>query len=271
MATRQPDPQHTRAGLEGRRILICRPEPEASRLAEAFRTAGAECRLMPLVAREPLPETPERRTLLQELDNFHHVIAVSPFAARLLLDEVDHWWPQVPMGIQWYGVGSGTAAVFFSHGLRPQQPEQGWTSEALLALPSLQNLAGEKVLLARGEHGRELIRQTLEHRGAKVTALPLYRRIQPYYPPEQVQEIFDGFQPEVIIALSGETLNNLNEAAPEYRQNRCSALVVVPAERVAEQARANGYRNLFVPDGLDDKSLVASVTSRLSSEAGNNG
>lgn len=226
---------------------------------------------MPLLAREPLPETPERRTVLQELDNFQHVIAVSPFAARLLLDEIDHWWPQIPVGIQWYGVGSGTAAIFISHGLRPQQPEQGWTSEALLALPSLQHLSGDKVLLARGDHGRELIRQTLEQRGARVTVLPLYRRTQPYYPPEQVREIFDSFQPEVMIALSGETLNNLNDTAPGYRQSLNNALVVVPAERIAKQARSDGYENLLVPDGLDDQSLVASVASRLSAEAGNNG
>src|SRR5690606_6025854 len=70
MAIPRPEGQLPLPGLKGRRILICRPEPEASRLATAFRAAGAECRTMPLLAREPLPETPERRTVLQELDNF---------------------------------------------------------------------------------------------------------------------------------------------------------------------------------------------------------
>ncbi len=226
---------------------------------------------MPLLIREPLPETPEQRTLMQELDNFSHIVAVSPFAARLLLNEIDNWWPQIPMGIQWYCVGSGTATEFARHGIRARQPKQGWTSEALLKLPSLQNLAGDKVLIARGEQGRELIRQTLEQRGATVSVLPLYRRSQPYYPPEQVQEIFGDFQPEVVIALSGETLNNLNETAPDYHQSLHSAFVVVPAERVAQQARAAGYRNLLVPEGLDDQSLVTSVASWLTPEAGNNG
>jgi uroporphyrinogen-III synthase len=271
MATPQADRNSQALPLQGRRILICRPEPEASRLAQAFRAAGAEVRQMPLMAREPLPEAPERRSILQELDNFSHIIAVSPYAASLLLDEIDHWWPQVPMGIQWYGVGAGTAAVFAEHGLLPNKPENGWTSEALLALPGLQDLEHEKVLLARGEDGRELIRQTLEQRGARITVLPLYRRFRPYYAANELQDNFAAFRPEVIIALSGETLNNLIDVGSAFQQTLHDALLVVPAERVSEHAHKAGFRNILVPDGLADQNLVTSVASRITKAAGDNG
>lgn len=226
---------------------------------------------MPLVTREPLADTPERRSVLQELDNYTHVIAVSPYAARLLLDEIEQWWPQMPVDLQWYGVGAGTAAVFTEQGLRPRKPPQGWTSEALLALPSLQKLEHDRVLLARGEHGRELIRQTLEQRGARVTVLPLYRRLRPYYAPQQIQNNFSEFRPEVIIALSGETLNNLIDIGSGHPQALFNALLVVPAERITEQARTAGFSNLLVPDGLADTDLITSVASRLIREAGDNG
>lgn len=271
MATLRAEAHLAQPELAGRRILICRPEPEADRLAEAFRAAGARVRVLPTVVREPLPETPERRSLLQELDNFHHIIAVSPYAARLLLDEVDQWWPQLPVGVHWYGVGAGTAAAFADAGLPAEKPDDGWTSEALLAHPALQHLEHEKVLLARGEQGRELIRQTLEQRGARVTVLPLYRRLQPYYPADKLSEIFTGFRPEAVIALSGETLNNLKDMAREYPHALDTALVVVPADRVAEQARAAGFSNPVVPDGLSDRELVNCVAVRLRPQAGNNG
>lgn len=270
MATHPAEAEQT-AALRGRRILICRPEPEASRLAQAFRAAGADVQLLPLMAREPLPETPEQRGILQELDNFTHVIAVSPYAARRLLEEVDHWWPQLPMGIQWYGVGAGTTAELARHGLRPRKPATGWTSEALLALPSLQAIENDKVLLARGEQGRELIRQTLEDRGARVTVLPLYRRFCPYYPAEEINTVFRDFRPEVIIALSGETLNNLITTDPDNLAALHQTLLVVPAERVADQARNAGFEYPFVPEGLGDQDLVISVASRLAPLAGNTG
>lgn len=266
MATHQLEPD-----LNGRRILICRPEPEASRLASRFRSAGADVHILPLIDREPLPETPERRTLILSLDEFSHVIAVSPFAARLLLEEVDTWWPQIPMGIRWYGVGAGTAAVLAEHGLSPRRPPEGWTSEALLALPSLQNLQGERVLLARGETGRELIRETLESRGARVTLLPLYRRFRPDHPPEQIRATFDTFAPEAIVALSGETLNNLIALCANSGHNLYDRLLIVPADRVAEQARAAGFRNPCIPGSLADNDIVATVAAQLAGRDGGSG
>ena len=271
MATPQPDRQEPTPELRGRRVLVCRPEPEASRLASALTAAGADVRLLPLMVREPLPETPEQRSLLQELDNFSHIIAVSPYAARRLLEEIDQWWPQIPMRIQWYGVGAGTAAELAGHGLRVRRPVNGWTSEALLAMPSLQHLQHERILLARGEQGRELIRQTLEQRGARVTILPLYRRYRPYYPAEQIREVFDQFRPEVIVALSGETLNNLVEIIPDDRPELYQSLLVVPAQRVAEQARAAGFQRPFVPDGLADGQLITSLARHLAPPASDNG
>jgi len=271
MATPHADRNSQALPLQGRRILICRPEPEAQRLAQAFQAAGAEVRQMPLVAREPLPETPERRAILQDLDSFSHIIAVSPYTASLLLEEIEHWWPQIPMGIHWYGVGSGTAGVFARHGLKPRKPASGWTSEALLTMPTLKNLSNEKVLLARGENGRELIRQTLEQRGARITVLPLYRRFRPYYAANELQDNFAVFQPEVIIALSGETLNNLIDVGSSFQQTLQEALLVVPAERVSEQARNSGFRNVLVPEGLADQDLVTSVASWFMQGAGDNG
>ncbi|HLV78483.1 MAG TPA: uroporphyrinogen-III synthase [Marinobacter sp.] len=271
MATPQAEPCADTAGLQGRRILVCRPEPEGARLATALRAAGAQVHLLPAVTRSPLPETPERRALLQQLDNFRHVIAVSPYAARLLLDEIDHWWPQLPAGIRWYGVGSGTAAVFAEAGVQGEKPDQGWTSEALLAHPDLQQIRHDKVLIARGEQGRELTRQTLEHRGARVTVLPLYRRAQPDYPAAKLEEVFRDFQPEAIIALSGETLTNLRNLAGEYLPVTAHALVVVPTERVADQARALGFNRPVIPDGLSDPELVRSLARWLQPPAGDNG
>ncbi len=257
--------------LSGRRVLICRPEPEASRLARSFIDAGAEARILSLLERTPLPETPERRTLILNLDQFTHVIAVSPYAARLLLDELDAWWPQLPTGIRWYAVGAATAKVLTDHGLSVRQPAEGWTSEALLALPSLARVSGERVLLARGEDGRELIRETLEARGAQVTPLALYRRSQPDHSADTVNQLFDQFAPEAIVTLSGETLNNLIALCANSGHNLYDRLLIVPADRVAEQARVAGFEHPCIPGSLADNDIVATVAAQLNGRDGGSG
>ena len=257
--------------LEGRHILICRPEPEASRLAECFRDAGAITRVLPLIERQPLPETPERRTLILSLDQYSHIITVSPYAARLLLNEVDTWWPQIPTGIRWYAVGASTASVLAGQGLSVRRPTDGWTSEALLALPSLNRIDGERVLLVRGEEGRELIRDTLEARGAQVTVLPLYRRLEPEHPTDQIRAVLGDFAPEAIVTLSGETLNNFIALCAKSGHNLYDRLLIVPADRVADQARTAGFNHPCIPASLADNDIVATVAAQLNGRDGSSG
>ncbi|MDX1456471.1 MAG: uroporphyrinogen-III synthase [Marinobacter sp.] len=256
--------------LIGSRILICRPEPEASRLAACLREAGADTAVVPLLDRQPLAESPEQRTVIQNIDQFHHVIAVSPYAARLLTDLLDTWWPQLPAGLHWYGVGAGTARVLSQAGLTPHWPERGVDSEALLELPSLKSVAGEKVLLVRGEQGRALIANTLQHRGAEVTALPLYRRYCPEQAQVELPQTLKRFDPHAVVILSGETLNNFIALGENTDHTLWQRLLVLPVQRVADQAAATGFHRLCIPDSLQDDDIVAAVARSLPNEFNKN-
>ncbi|WP_166269626.1 uroporphyrinogen-III synthase [Marinobacter caseinilyticus] len=251
--------------LHNRRILVCRPQPEANRLAASLRHAGAVVKTFPMIERAITAETPSQRTLVQHLDLFQHIIAVSPFAAEQLLARADTWWPQLPIQLHWYGVGAATAAVFTHAGLSPHQPDQGFTSEQLLALPTLATPSGDKVLLAKGEQGRDLIRTTLEHRGAQVSELALYQRRRPDYTQTDIDDALVRFNPDAIITLSMETLNNLIALSKNTNHNLEQCLLVVPAERVADQARHAGFNRVCLPDSLHDDAIVTCIADHLAS------
>lgn len=254
--------------LSGHRILVCRPEPEASRLTESLAAAGAAARALPLLERVALEETPQQRALIQNLDQFHHVIAVSPYAARRLLEAMDTWWPQPPVGIRWYGVGAGTARVLAAGGLKPSWPAHGVDSEALLAMPALNQVEGERVLLVRGEEGRELLRDTLRSRGADVSPLALYKRQCPAHAEQQLPTILGSFDPDTVVLLSGETLNNFIALGQNSDHTLYQRLLVVPTARVAAQARELGFRNICIPRDLTDQGIIAAVADYFAVTAG---
>lgn len=270
MGTPRNNTQSLARALAGRRVLVCRPQPEASRLADLFRDHGADCRVLPALERHPLPETPEARTTIKNLDLFQHVIAVSPYAAGQLLERADVWWPQLPAGLNWYGVGRGTAAVLAAGGLSPIIPATGVTSEALLAHPELLTIRGHKVLIARGEQGRELIRDTLMSRGAEVTLLPLYRRSMPDYSDNDLQQLLGDFQPEVVVTLSGETLNNFIALSENSGHNYTQSLLLVPVQRVAEQAARAGFSRYCIPHSLQDEAIVETIAEAIAREPSSN-
>lgn len=247
------------APLAGRRILVSRSEPGATETCHELARAGARTCALPLIGIRPLTLAGRERSLIQELDNFGKIIAVSPNAARLLLEQAEAWWPQWPVGIEWWGPGEGTARVFREAGLPGQAPETGHDSEALLACAAFraQAVAGQKILIARGGQGRELLPTTLAERGARTEVLALYEREPLHWPEATLHEALCGFDPDTVLALSGETLKHLLEVGqntdPKLRE-RC---LVVPVERVARQARDAGFRDVRVapamsPDGLID-------------------
>ncbi|QTF92624.1 uroporphyrinogen-III synthase, partial [Halomonas sp. BM-2019] len=98
-----------------------------------------------------LPESSAPRAAWLDFDHFRRVVVVSPFAAECLAEALDRYWPQLPVGIDYYAVGAATAEALHARlGVRVHVPPASAgedTSEALLRLGSLRELTGEQVLL----------------------------------------------------------------------------------------------------------------------------
>lgn len=247
--------------LSGWRVLVCRPQPRADELCHELAAFGAETRALPMMEIVPLALDGEMRSRLLDLDHYQHVICVSPSAAERLLAEMDQWWPQWPAGIQWWGVGSGTARILREAGLDCRSPQQGHNSEALLAEPALSATAliHSRVLIAGGEGGRGLLAGTLSRRAGRQDTLILYRRQRPSYSPEELDKRLGEFDPHCLITLSGETLNNLISLVQNTELRLNHRQLIVPVERVAAQAREAGFTDVRVPSALSADALARCI------------
>ena len=76
-----------------------------------------------------------------------------------------------------------------------------------------------------------------------------------------------GPAPDILIALSGETLHNLvkisqnKDIALEHRNGITDKAVLVPSKRVADQARSLGFTKIWIPQGLHEQALVECIES----------
>ena len=162
------------------RVLLTRPAEESATLAATLSEAGIYSSSLPLLDIEPLPITPERQAVLRDLGRYCAVIVVSKPAARLALQQLDQARPH----LRWFSVGAATAQVLADRGLDVHYPQTGDDSEALLQLPALREAIARpdaRVLILRGEGGRELLAERLREQGASVDYLELYRRFLPAY------------------------------------------------------------------------------------------
>jgi uroporphyrinogen-III synthase len=132
-------------------------------------------------------------------------------------------------------------------------------SEGLLALPELLDVAGKRIVIFRGDGGRELLRTALEARGATVVQVECYRRAKPQSGAAGLIDAWRERRVDAVTLTSGEGLDNLwTILGNEGRAHLAATPAFVPHPGIAERARALGLRQVIVTPPAD-AGLLASL------------
>lgn len=261
--------------LQGQRILVTRPAHQAAQQISFLGECGAVAVHLPALEITPItaadPGYPLLRTQMMNLDQYAIIICISPNAAHLALDWIDQFWPQMPEGIQWYAIGQKTAQILNENDIPACRSSSGFNSEAMLTLPDLHDIKSKKILILRGSSGRTTLAETLSERGADVEYATLYERKCPEYDDILIKSTIYNSALSSILITSGEALSNfVTVAAGRQKQFSTASLhqlnLVVPSERIADQARHLGFTRIKVAQGPDDLSMVAALNTALDSE-----
>lgn len=159
-------------------ILVTRPSPAGEELVSRLRTLGQVARVFRSSSfhRRELATLASRLSALTENDL---VFALSQHAVTFAdaeLQQQEKSWPSLP---QYFAIGRTTAlALHTVSGFNIHYPLDREISEVLLQLPELQNIAGKRALILRGNGGRELIGETLTARGADVDFVNVINAVQ---------------------------------------------------------------------------------------------
>lgn len=243
--------------LQGLQVLVTRPAHQAGRFHDLLITAGAQPRLFPVMAIEPVTTAPA--SLLQISNHaYDWVIFISANAVESSLKffSADTCLDQFKLG----AIGKQTAAALKQQGLTAAfVPEAGFTSEDFLALPELQDLTGQQVLIIRGETGRELLADTLRQRGACVSYADVYRR-SAIGSAAILKQLHAKRQLDIICVTSREVLTNLLQLLPPETWIY-QLPIVVGSERIAAYAQQLGFNNRIIvaTSPADDAMLAALI------------
>jgi len=245
--------------LAGNRVLVTRPVAQAKGLIKAIEAQAGVAIPCPVLAIEVLPETAANKQKIIDLDRYDALIVISRNAAQMGLARIENYWPQLPAHLRWFAVGKSTAACLESEGISPHVPVAGFNSEALLELPELQQLSGRRILILKGEGGRELLENSLSERGAAVETLALYQRAAVSYSKPQLQTLFADGKPDALIATSVDVLKAMDKLLIPTLENRFELPLVVASERISDAAKQLGYRRIITSPSAADDSIVMTL------------
>lgn len=252
------------APLAGRHIVVTRPAGQATHLAEALVELGAHPVLFPVLAIEDVPDAAPLLDVAIRLDRYDWAVFVSPNAVdKALAVVLAH--RQWPARVRVATVGHSSEEALARHGIRDVvAPQERFDSEALLELPPLQDMAGKRVIVFRGDGGRDLFGDTMKARGAEVDYVVCYRRTKPALDAAPLLKLWSDGRLDALTVTSSEGLRNLYEMVGKLGQSWLKKTpTFVPHARIAEQARALGFTRVILT-GPADAGLLAGLIEHLS-------
>lgn len=240
------------SSLAGRHIVVTRPLDQAANLCQALLDVGAmPVRFPVLVIRSVSDETPLLDMAIH-LDDYDFVVFVSPnavtHALRVMLRH-----RQWPLAVRAVTVGKSSELALAKFGIGNVLSPQGkFDSESLLAMPALHDVGGKRVLVCRGDGGRELLGETLSARGATVDYLTCYHRSQAETDPAPLLALWQRDNLAAVTLTSSEGVRYfagmVGHLGQAYWRNTPT---FVSHERIAHEAARHKLKHIILTEPGD--------------------
>lgn len=246
--------------LAGLGVLVTRPQAQAEPLAAQIEAAGGRALRFPVIEILPPLDAAPLAQASERLHEFDFAIFISPNAVTTALNAITArraWPPTTQIGC----VGKGSAKALRQFGLTAQLvPHARFDAEALAALPALAQVAGKKIVIFRGDGGREVLSHALTARGAAVTHVECYRRARPQADTSALLRLWARGEVDIVTVTSGQGLRNLYDLLGGAGQRwLVKTPIVVVSERIAALCRELGFTHTPIVAPASDEGIVSAL------------
>lgn len=241
--------------LAGIGVLITRPARQAAGFAQKIAALGGASVIFPAIVILPPLDRAALERAHAELPKCDCAVFVSANAVEYGAPDPSRWPAHLPA----FAPGPGTAEALAAVGIAGARvPTTTFDSEGLLDLPELVDVQGKRIVVFRGDGGREVLGTTLIARGARVDYVACYRRARPKGGIAGLAEAFAAGKIDAATITSSEGLENLWVLSDEATRAAWRARpTFVPHPRIAARAKELGL--VVVATAGGDAGLIAGL------------
>ena len=245
------------------RVIVTRPQAQAEPLTARLRAAGIDAVTLPLIEIAPAHDRRPLHSAWAALCDYTLVMFVSANAVQHFMQARPHA-AQWPPSLEAAAPGPGTACALRAAGVPPAalvepRPGDAFDSEALWQRLHERDWQGRRVLVVRGENGRDWRAEQLRSRGAQVDFVAAYRRARPRLDASTralLEAAVARPRDHLWLISSSEAAANLRRLVPQADWTQAAA--VAPHARIVASLRRLGFAEVvLVP--VDVAALAAVV------------
>ena len=236
------------------RLVVTRPQPQADEWVARLAALGVDALALPLIEIAPPVDPGAVADAWRALASFDLAIFVSPNAAARFFDTrpSDLAWPARTLAA---APGPGTARALQDLGLgadaiaQPPAASPQFDSDALWpVLAARRDWRGARVLVVRGDGGRDALGVRLQGEGAQVEHVAAYRRRAPAFDGSAraaLDAALDEPARHAWLFSSSQAIDHLGAARPDAAASGALATALATHPRIAQRAREAGFRAVF--------------------------
>jgi len=253
-----------KCNLQGLSVLVTRPATQANALCELISEHHARPVRFPVMEIVAVIDTDSVMQQLKSLTDFDRLIFISVNAVDYAFDLLPE---DLPASLKIAAIGDKTAQRLVDIGLDPDiVPTEKFDTENLLLHSDLQNLADKKVMIVRGNGGRELLAEELVKRGAQVEYAEVYQRIIPKRNASNLIENWQDMVHAVVVTSIGMFDNLVSLLGETGFEKLIHTPIVVVSIRIAEYASNQGCESVWIADNVTDEAILSALCEIVENE-----
>ncbi|MBF0570103.1 MAG: uroporphyrinogen-III C-methyltransferase [Candidatus Omnitrophica bacterium] len=196
--------------LQGKRILVTRPEHQAAELIGILKGHGAEVTAVPLIKIVPVTDTPKIRLKLRNLSHYDWLVFTSVNGVDLFLQALrrNKIRPGVLKARKFAAIGRKTADALEKAGIPVALVPKDFVQESLADELIAKVQKDERLFLVNAEGSRPFLEQKLISAGINVDTVGLYKSAPVVENHARVREMFARRKVDAVMLTSSSCVDS---------------------------------------------------------------
>jgi uroporphyrinogen III methyltransferase/synthase len=257
----------TSRALEGRVIVVTRAREQASRFATLLEREGARVLVVPTIAIEPPESWAPLDEALAGMARYQWAVFTSVNGVEMVRRRLE----EAGRGAEALGtarvaaIGPATAGALERWGVRAEVVPEEYVAEGLAERLRPLVRPGDRILLARAAHARDVLVRELRARGAVVDEVPAYRTRPATEGASGLRRALEAGQVDVVTFTSSSTVRHFAALFSREDLGRLLGAVTVACIGPVTRATAaeHGLATRVMPETYTIPALVAAIAAHF--------